>query len=189
MKPRRSRILNTEFTDVAQVANAARNVEIFRDRPKNEGNNKRDRDGHRIRPSDTPVQVSNQRAYDRRDSDRYGNGGRYGNRDRYGNNGGRSDTQGSDKHGNGSDKRDSALSLSTPMLNSVIISHEFRNCPLRVGDDIRFANLLPLEMSDFDIILGMDWLTEHRAIIDFHSKCAIFGDLNNPEFIYHGSRP
>ncbi|GJY63766.1 putative reverse transcriptase domain-containing protein [Tanacetum coccineum] len=41
------RILNTEFTDVAQVANAARNIEIFRDRSKNEGNNKRDRDGHR----------------------------------------------------------------------------------------------------------------------------------------------
>nr|GFC23841.1 zinc finger, CCHC-type, retrotransposon Gag domain protein [Tanacetum cinerariifolium] len=53
------RILNTEFTDVAQVANAARNVEIFRDRPKKEGNNKRDRDGHRIRPSDTPAQGSN----------------------------------------------------------------------------------------------------------------------------------
>nr|GFD03379.1 hypothetical protein [Tanacetum cinerariifolium] len=105
------RILNTEFTDVAQVANAARNVEIFRDMPKNEGNNKRDRDGHRIRPPDTPAQVSNQRAYDRRDSDRYGNGGRdgnggrYGNRDRHGNNGGRSDRRGSDKHGNGSDKR------------------------------------------------------------------------------------
>nr|GEX95508.1 hypothetical protein [Tanacetum cinerariifolium] len=99
------RILNIEFTDVAQVANAARNVEIFRDRPKNDGNNKRDRDGHRIRPSDTPAQVSNQRAYDRRDSDKYGNGRRYGNRDRYGNNGGRSDRQGSDKHGNGSDKR------------------------------------------------------------------------------------
>nr|GFB71462.1 putative reverse transcriptase domain-containing protein [Tanacetum cinerariifolium] len=35
-----------------------------------------------------------------------------------------------------------------------IRSHEFRNCPLRVGDDIHFANLLPLEMSDFDIILA-----------------------------------
>nr|GEZ58533.1 hypothetical protein [Tanacetum cinerariifolium] len=238
------KILNIEFTDVAQVANAARNVKIFRDRPKNEGNNKRDRDGHRIRPSDTPAQGSNQRAYDRRDSDRYGNGGRYGNKDRYGNNGGRSDRQGSDKHGNGSDKRDyasspscticgklhpgkachratgacfecgevghlakdckkgstsskgnknnkpqatsgrvfalttkqagnapvtfskhlkvppipldNALSLSTPMRNNVIISHQFRNCPLSVGEDIRFANLLPLEISDFDIILGMD---------------------------------
>nr|GFC31908.1 hypothetical protein [Tanacetum cinerariifolium] len=84
---------------------------------------------------------------------------------------------------------DHALSISTPILNSVIISHEFRNCPLHVGDDISFANLLPLEMSDFDIILGMDWLTEHRANIDCHLKRIIFGDLNNPEFIYHGSRP
>nr|GEU49538.1 hypothetical protein [Tanacetum cinerariifolium] len=98
-------ILNIEFTDVAQVANAARNVKIFCDRPKNEGNNKRDKDGHRIRPSDTPAQGSNQRAYDRRDSDRYGDGGRYGNKDKYRNNGGRSDRQGSDKHGSGSDKR------------------------------------------------------------------------------------
>nr|GEU83801.1 hypothetical protein [Tanacetum cinerariifolium] len=29
---------------------------------------------------------------------------------------------------------DHTLSISTPMLNSVIISHEFRNCPLRVSD-------------------------------------------------------
>ncbi|GJW95613.1 retrotransposon protein, putative, ty3-gypsy subclass [Tanacetum coccineum] len=58
-----------------------------------------------------------------------------------------------------------ALSISTPMGNIVIISHEFRNCPLSVGDNIRFANLLPLKMSDFDIILS-NWLTEHRATID-----------------------
>ncbi|GKA68238.1 zinc finger, CCHC-type, retrotransposon gag domain protein [Tanacetum coccineum] len=72
------RILNTEFTNVAQVANVARNIEILHDRPKNEGDNKRDRDGHRIRPSETPSQGSNLRADDRRDSDRYGNRGRHG---------------------------------------------------------------------------------------------------------------
>nr|GEX13177.1 hypothetical protein [Tanacetum cinerariifolium] len=74
-----------------------------------------------------------------------------------------------------------------PMENMVAISHEFRSCLLRVGDNIRFANFLPLEISDLDIILGMDWLTEHRATIDCHTKRVIFGDLNNPEFIYHAS--
>ncbi|GJR38616.1 putative nucleotidyltransferase, ribonuclease H [Tanacetum coccineum] len=83
---------------------------------------------------------------------------------------------------------DYALSISTPMKNNVVIGHEYRDCPLRFDDKIRSANLLPLEMSDFDIILGMDWLTEHRATIDCYSKRVIFGDLNNPEFIYHGSR-
>ncbi|GJY66246.1 putative reverse transcriptase domain-containing protein [Tanacetum coccineum] len=75
------------------------------------------------------------------------------------------------------------------MENIVAISHEFRNCPLSVGDNIRSANLLPLEMSDFDIILGMDWLTQHRATIDCYTKRVIFGDLNNPKVIYHGFRP
>ncbi|GJZ44984.1 retrotransposon protein, putative, ty3-gypsy subclass [Tanacetum coccineum] len=82
-----------------------------------------------------------------------------------------------------------ALFISTHTGNVVIISHEFRNYLLRVGDNIRSANFLPLEMSDFNIILGMDWLIEHRATIDCHLKRVIFGDLNNPEFIYHGSRP
>ncbi|GJR28812.1 copia protein [Tanacetum coccineum] len=82
-----------------------------------------------------------------------------------------------------------ALSISTPMGNIVVISYEFKNYPLSVGDNIRSANLLPLEMSDFDIILGMDWLTKNRATIDCHLKRIIFGYLNNLEFIYHGSRP
>ncbi|GJW53636.1 hypothetical protein Tco_0097721 [Tanacetum coccineum] len=50
----KARILNTEFTNVAQVANVARNIEIFRDRLKNKGDNKRDRDDHRIRLAETP---------------------------------------------------------------------------------------------------------------------------------------
>ncbi|GJZ40510.1 hypothetical protein Tco_0587073 [Tanacetum coccineum] len=50
---------------------------------------------------------------------------------------------------------DHALSIYSPMGNIVIISHEFRNCPLRVGDNIRSANLFPLEMSDFNIFLGL----------------------------------
>ncbi|GKB05116.1 putative reverse transcriptase domain-containing protein [Tanacetum coccineum] len=75
------------------------------------------------------------------------------------------------------------------MENMGAIGHKFRSSSLCVGDNIRSANLLPLEMSDFDIILGMDWLTQHQATIDYHTKRVIFGDLNNPEFIYHDSRP
>ncbi|GJX78319.1 putative reverse transcriptase domain-containing protein [Tanacetum coccineum] len=41
-------------------------------------------------------------------------------------------------------------------------------------------------MSNFNIIFCMDWLTEHRTTIDCHTKRVIFGDLNNPEFNYHG---
>ncbi|GKE48200.1 hypothetical protein Tco_1479458 [Tanacetum coccineum] len=63
------RILNTEFTNVAQVANTARNIEIFRDRSKNEGNNKRDRDGHHM-VTETGMKVTEGVVIDREVTDR-----------------------------------------------------------------------------------------------------------------------
>ena len=81
------------------------------------------------------------------------------------------------------------LSISTPMKDHILINHEYVNCPLCFDDRIRLANLYPLDMVDFDVILGMDWLASHRAFIDCYSKSVIFGDPRNPEFVYHGSKP
>ncbi|GJT57559.1 putative reverse transcriptase domain-containing protein [Tanacetum coccineum] len=60
--------------------------------------------------------------------------------------------------------------ISTPMKNHMLIDHEYVNCPLRFDDRIRPANLLPIHMLDFDVILGMDWLASHRATIDCYAS-------------------
>ncbi|GJR81546.1 putative reverse transcriptase domain-containing protein [Tanacetum coccineum] len=60
--------------------------------------------------------------------------------------------------------------ISTPMKNHMLIDHEYVNCPLRFDDRIRPANLLPIHMFDFDVILGMDWLASHRATIDCYAR-------------------
>ncbi|GKF81124.1 reverse transcriptase domain-containing protein [Tanacetum coccineum] len=57
----------------------------------------------------------------------------------------------------------------------------------RFDDRIRPANLLPIHMLDFDVILGMDWLASHRATIDCYARTVIFGNVRQPEFVYHGS--
>ncbi|KAL8114698.1 hypothetical protein AgCh_021533 [Apium graveolens] len=79
-------------------------------------------------------------------------------------------------------------SIATPMGNSVIISDLYRECLIVVRDRNCKLNLLPMEMHDFDIILGMDWLSEHRATIDCQGKRMIFGDADKPEFVYQGSQ-
>nr|GFC58587.1 putative reverse transcriptase domain-containing protein [Tanacetum cinerariifolium] len=84
---------------------------------------------------------------------------------------------------------DHVLCISTPMQDSVRIAHVYRNLPLQFDDKIRAINALPLDMCEFDIILGMDWLTEHHATINCRSYRVIFGDIHAPEFIYHGSLP
>ncbi|GJV62703.1 putative nucleotidyltransferase, ribonuclease H [Tanacetum coccineum] len=79
--------------------------------------------------------------------------------------------------------------ISTPMKNHMLIDHEYVNCPLRFDDRIRPANLLPIHMLDFDVILGMDWLASYRATIDCYARTVIFGNVRQPEFVYHGSSP
>ncbi|GJS17082.1 putative nucleotidyltransferase, ribonuclease H [Tanacetum coccineum] len=71
----------------------------------------------------------------------------------------------------------------------MLIDHEYVNCPIRFDDRIRPANLLPIHMLDFDVILGMDWLASHRATIDCYARTVIFGNVHQPEFVYHGSSP
>nr|GEW14387.1 putative reverse transcriptase domain-containing protein [Tanacetum cinerariifolium] len=80
------------------------------------------------------------------------------------------------------------LSISTPMKGLAIINHEYQNCLLRFDDKIRSAKLFLLDIYDFVIIMGMDWLTKHRATIVCHTKSVIFGDLDKPEFVYQNSQ-
>nr|GFA22984.1 reverse transcriptase domain-containing protein [Tanacetum cinerariifolium] len=80
-----------------------------------------------------------------------------------------------------------ALSISTPMKGLAVINHEYHNCLLRFDDKINSANLFSLDTHDFDIILGMDWLTKHHAPIVCHTKSVIFSDLDKPEFVYQDS--
>nr|GFB65647.1 hypothetical protein [Tanacetum cinerariifolium] len=84
---------------------------------------------------------------------------------------------------------DHVLCISTPMQDSARITHVYRNLLLQFDDKIRAIIALPLDMCEFDIILGMDWLTEHHATINCRSYRVIFGDIHAPEFIYHGSLP
>ena len=49
------------------------------------------------------------------------------------------------------------------------------------------ADLTLLEMKDFDIILGMDWLAANYAFIDCHSKKVNFQIPGEMEFSFVGS--
>ncbi|XP_076943125.1 uncharacterized protein LOC143613246 [Bidens hawaiensis] len=82
---------------------------------------------------------------------------------------------------------DSTLTISTPMENSIVITHVYKYCPIRIESVVCNAYLFPMDMSDFDVILGMDWLTRYRVTIDCYSKRVIFGDLSCPKLVYQAS--
>ena len=45
-----------------------------------------------------------------------------------------------------------------------------RDCELEISGILLTMDLRVLDMSEFDVILGMDWLTAHRAVIDYDRR-------------------
>ncbi|GJV51923.1 putative reverse transcriptase domain-containing protein [Tanacetum coccineum] len=76
------------------------------------------------------------------------------------------------------------------MKDSARITHVYRDLPLQFDDKIRSVNALPLDMCEFDIILGIDWLAAHLLRLTVIPPASVnIGDIHAPEFIYHGSLP
>ena len=56
--------------------------------------------------------------------------------------------------------------LFTSLLgHSVRVNRMYKNCPLLVHDREFSVDLIALPFYEFDLILGMDWLSKHHAIV------------------------
>jgi hypothetical protein len=60
--------------------------------------------------------------------------------------------------------------ISTPLGETVIIEHVYIGCRVEIRDLEMRVDLLPIELYDFDLILGMDWLVAYRAQINCFTK-------------------
>nr|GEX11271.1 putative reverse transcriptase domain-containing protein [Tanacetum cinerariifolium] len=52
----------------------------------------------------------------------------------------------------------------------VEVDRVIRNCKLELGTSLFTIDLIPLGHGSFDVIMGMDWLSEHKAEIVYHEK-------------------
>ncbi|KAL3744872.1 hypothetical protein ACJRO7_014045 [Eucalyptus globulus] len=79
------------------------------------------------------------------------------------------------------------LCIDTPTGDFLIADCVFKNCLLRIDDVPLLVDLVALDIRDFDVILGMDWLSKYHATADCYSKKVIFRPPNQPEFSFSGS--
>nr|GMC73664.1 LRR receptor-like serine/threonine-protein kinase FLS2 [Ipomoea batatas] len=80
------------------------------------------------------------------------------------------------------EKLDEPLFVSTPMKKIEIADRWVRNCILLLEGREMVANLALLDMHDFDVILGMDWLSKNHAFIDCSKGKVIFQIPGQQEF-------
>ena len=64
-----------------------------------------------------------------------------------------------------------------------------RSCEVDLDGRIFFlVDLISLEMKDFDMILGMDWLTKYHTSIDCFRKMVVFAMPKQHEFFFQRDR-
>ena len=79
--------------------------------------------------------------------------------------------------------------VTNPLGHSVIVNKVYRDCPIKIQKYEFLGDLIELSFREFDVILGMDWLSRHRAIVDCRMKRVTLRTPNDSEVIFIGERP
>ena len=61
-----------------------------------------------------------------------------------------------------------------PSGDSKQTNHVLRDCAIPIENRELYVDLIVLSMNDYDMILGMDWLSKYHATIDFQRKTITF---------------
>ena len=79
------------------------------------------------------------------------------------------------------------FSVSTPVGESILVEKVYRNCIVSIHRRDTMDDLVELNMVDFDIILGMDWLYACYASVDCRTRIVKFQFPNEPIIEWRGS--
>ena len=52
----------------------------------------------------------------------------------------------------------------------VVVNRVVRSCPIVVDDMILHADLVVIKLEEFNVILGMDWLSHCHTIVNYYIK-------------------
>ncbi|KAL0537704.1 hypothetical protein IC582_026689 [Cucumis melo] len=78
------------------------------------------------------------------------------------------------------------LSVSTPSGECMLSKEKVKACQIEIAGHVIEVTLLVLDMLDFDVILGMDWLAANHASIDCSRKEVTFNPSSMASFKFKG---
>ena len=80
------------------------------------------------------------------------------------------------------------LHVSSPLGTRVRIDHIYRDCELEILRILLTVDLRVMDISEFDVILGMDWLTAHQVVIDCDCRRVTAYTQNGDCVMFQGNK-
>ena len=83
---------------------------------------------------------------------------------------------------------ENSLHVSSPLGIRVRVNHLCRDYELEISGILLTVDLRVMDMSEFDVIIGMDWLTAHRVVIDCDHKRVTAYTQDGSYVMFHGDK-
>ena len=80
------------------------------------------------------------------------------------------------------------MHVTSPLRHSVNVNRVYKNCPIIIHDRNFSTDLIYLPFREYDLILRMDWLFKHQAIVDCDKKYVVLKCPDQSTVIVHGIR-
>ena len=77
------------------------------------------------------------------------------------------------------------MHVTSPLGHSVRVNRVYKSCPLMVHDREFSVDLIAFPFHEFDLILGMDWLSKHQVIVDCDKKAVVLKCFDLSEVTIH----
>ena len=70
----------------------------------------------------------------------------------------------------------------------VIVNTVVRACPIEKEGRNLYANLMVIKLKEFDVILGIDWLSKHHAVVNCYTKEVTIETSGQEKIVLVGER-
>ena len=82
----------------------------------------------------------------------------------------------------------SPLAIGVSVGRTIEVKYVFPVCVVEIDSKVYPADLMELDVLDFDVVLGMDWLSKNYASIDCRDKCVRFKTKESIDLVFQGER-
>ncbi|KAL0320172.1 UNVERIFIED_CONTAM: Retrovirus-related Pol polyprotein from transposon opus [Sesamum radiatum] len=80
------------------------------------------------------------------------------------------------------------LMVRLPVGGGVMVKNIRKGISIKIGEINLFLDLIVMDLREFDVVLGMDWLAQNKAVVDCYKKEVVIESSGEPRVVFVSDR-